>query len=79
MCKSYQHVYESLSFSLMTFRGSVMLIFSHPKLQHLPCEGRATVAGPDSRTCQEVSFHGEARKNLKLKLKGVIMLFWDLC
>lgn len=28
----YQYVHESLSFSLITFRESIMLIFSHPNL-----------------------------------------------
>lgn len=37
--KFYQHAHESLSFPLMTFRESRMLIFSHLTHQPSPCKG----------------------------------------
>lgn len=42
MFKSYQRTHESLSFSLMTFRGGKMLIFSNPTLWGKYCQDWVT-------------------------------------
>lgn len=71
MFKSYQRIHESSSFSLMTFRGSRMLIFSHPYPVREVLLGLGHIQGHS--VClwsQEVSFHSEAREISKSKTSG---------